>query len=223
MDKMDTAIAELGTGIYTSYDASKILKIPPRKAWYWFSYYVKYRLFESIGYQYHFDTKDTTAVDFLTLIEMYIFYILKDNINMSSRNIVRYHKILSDELDTPHPFACSNLYAAKASLIFEKQNRLTKADDIQQTFIEDFVLPFYHKISFGGDDIASKYHPLGKDRSVVVDPKHQFGRPTIEGTNIRTETLSDLYLGGDNIDFIARLYKITESSVKDAIEFSKAA
>ena len=220
---MNTAVAGMGTGIYTSFDAAKILRIPPRKSWYWFNYYVKYKFFESIGYQYHFDIKDITAVDFLTLIEMYVFYILKDDIKMNSRNIIKYHKILSDELNTPYPFACSDIYAAKTSLIFEKQHRLKNADDLQQTFIEEFVLPFYRKISFGEDNIASKYHPLGKNSSIIVDPQRQFGKPIIKGTNIITDTLYDLYLGGDSIDFIARLYDITKNNVKDAIAFSEAA
>jgi len=221
---METAIAELGTGIYTSYDAAKILRIPPSKSSYWFRYYAKSRLVESIGFQYNFDMENVLAVNFLTLVEMYIFYVLKDEIGMNSRNIVKYHSILSKELNTYYPFACGNLiYAEKKNLIFEDKGRFKNADDLRQTFIEEFVLPFYKKITFDDSYIAQKFHPLGKDKSIVVDPEHQFGKPIIDGTNIYAEVIYDYYLGGDSKDLIADLFEITVENVQDVITFSEAA
>ena len=219
---METAIAKIGLGIYTANDASKILRIPYRKSRYWFEYYAKNKLFESIGYQYYFDIKDTSAIDFLTLIEMYVFYILKDEMHMTTRNIIKYHKILGEQLNTHYPFANSDIYAGRKSLIFRANNMFKNADDLQQTFITDFIIPFYRKITFNDEKIAQKYHPLGKDKSIIIDPEHQFGKPIIEQTNIITETIYDYYLGGDSIEFIARLYNITPENVKDAIMFFEA-
>ena len=220
---METAIAKIGSGIYTATDAAKILRIPYRKSRYWFDYYAKNKLFESIGYQYYFDVKDTTAIDFLTLIEMYVFYMLKDDIHMKTNDIIKYHKILREELNTYYPFANCDIYAGKKSMVFESNNMFKNADDLQQTFITEFLIPFYKKITFNEERIAHKYHPLGKEKTIIIDPEHQFGKPIINGTNIITETLYDYYLGGDSIEFIAKLYNITPENVKDAIMFFEAA
>lgn len=220
---MKTATAKIGSGIYTAPDVAKILRIPYPKAKYWFNYYAKYKLFDSIGYRYYFNIKDTIAIDFLTLIEMHVFYLLKDKVGMKTNNIIKNHKILSEELKTPYPFAFSDIYASPKRIIFESNSILKIADDLQQTFIEDFIIPYYEKIEFNEEKLAHKYYPLGKENSIVVDPDHQFGKPIIEGTNIITETLYDYYLGGDSIEFIARLYNLTPKNIKDAIEFSRAA
>jgi uncharacterized protein (DUF433 family) len=220
---METAIAKIGLGIYTASDISRILRIPYSKSRYWFKYYAQKKLLDSIGYKYYFNVNDTPAIDFLTLIEMYVFYALKDGAKMTTNNILKFHKILSYELNTPYPFANCQIYASKRNLFFEVHNRIKDASDLPQTFITDFIIPFYKKISFNEDNLAHKFHPLGKERSIIIDPEHQFGKPVIDGTNIVTETLYDYYLGGDSIEFIARLYHLNPENVKDAIEFSKAA
>lgn len=216
---METASAKIGTGIYTSPDVAKILRIPTSKSRYWFNFYAKEKLFNSIGYRYYFDIKDTIAIDFLTLIEMYVFYVLKDEIKMTTNNILKFHNTLSRELKTPYPFAKSDLYASKTNLIFKAQDRFKLADDIQQTFIEQFIMPFYKKIAFNNEQLAHKFYPLGKEKSIVINPEKQFGKPIIENTNIITETIYDYYLGGDSKEFIARLYNISTQNVEDAIDF----
>jgi uncharacterized protein (DUF433 family) len=220
---METAIAKLGLGIYTASDVAKILRIPYSKSRYWFKYYAQNKLLESIGYKYYFDINDSPAIDFLTLIEMYVFYALKDEAKMTTNNIIKFHKILSGDLKTPYPFANCQIYASRKNMFYEFHNIIKDASDLPQTFITDFIIPFYKKISFNEDNLAHKFHPLGKEKSIIIDPEHQFGKPVIEGTNIVTETLYDYYLGGDSIDFISRLYNIKPENVKDAISFSKAA
>jgi len=220
---METAIAKIGLGIYTASDAARILRIPYSKSRYWFKYYAQTKLLESIGYQYFFDINETLAIDFLTLIEMYVFYALKDEANMSTNNILKFHKILSGELRTPYPFANCQIYASKKNMFFKVHEIIKDASDLPQTFIEDFIIPFYKKVSFNQDNLAHKFHPLGKEKSIIIDPNHQFGKPVIEGTNIVTETLYDYFMGGDSIEFIARLYDLKPENIKDAIEFSKAA
>lgn len=220
---MNTAEAKIGTGIYTAPDAAKILRIDSRKSRYWFNYYAREKLYDSIGYRYLFNIEDTIAVNFLTLIEMYVFYFLKDEVKMSVRNILKNHKRLSEILNTPYPYAHSNIYASRKKMIFEDSGVPKYTDDLQQTFIEEFILPFYHKITFNDIELAHKFHPLGKNKSIIVDPEHQFGKPVIEGTNIVTETLNDYFEGGDSIEFIANLFDITTENVKDAIEFTHAA
>lgn len=85
------------------------------------------------------------------------------------------------------------------------------------------IKQFFKNLEFGNDSIATKFWPLGKDKSIIVDPKRQFGHPLIEKTNIYPETIFNLYTSGEPIDFIAFTYDLNEKSISDAIEFCKKA
>jgi len=78
-------------------------------------------------------------------------------------------------------------------------------------------------MDFGTNQLALRYWPLGKERSIVVDPHHQLGQPTIKNTNILAETLYRMYTAGEKVKFIASLYDVSESDVTSSIEFFKKA
>lgn len=54
---------------------------------------------------------------------------------------------------------------------------------------------------------------------IIEDPKIQFGQPTIKGTRITVDTIQGLARGGEPVDFIARLYEVTEEQVKACINY----
>lgn len=219
---MKNAIAQIGQGVYTAADASRILKIPYPKANYWFKYYAKNRLSKSVDYIYHFEIKKVIAVNFLTLIEMYVFYTLKEK-GVKANKIIEAHTMMSQFLGTAYPFAKQDIFLDNRSLLFGTEDSLVTADKHLQTVIVQVLKKFISKVQFNDDRIAKKYYPLGKDRSVVVNPENQFGQPIIDGTNILAETIYSLSRGGDSPEFIAKLYDITVNQVEDAIEYAKAA
>jgi len=56
---------------------------------------------------------------------------------------------------------------------------------------------------------------------IVEDPQIQFGCPTIKGTRITVSTIQGLWRGGEPVDFIARLYDITEEQVQACIDYKE--
>lgn len=219
---MNEEIAKIGEGIYTAADISRIFKIPYPKIKYWFRYYIRNKLFHTIGYRYYFPIKDTIAVNFLTLIEMYVFYTLKEKgIKMS--DIIKIHTQMSKYLHTPYPFASQEFYISGKQVYFEQDNILIEASDTYQEFIPSFVNQFVERIKFDDKRLARKFYPLGKDKSVVLNPENQCGQPTIDGTNILTATLFEYYKGKESIETIARLFDLSVENVRDAIEFHRAA
>ena len=219
---MRNATPQIGHGIYTAADASRILKIPYPKANYWFKYYAKQRLSKTTNYIYHFEVKNIIAVNFLTLIEMYVFYTLKEK-GVRTSKIIEAHRAMSKVLQTAYPFAKQDIYVSNKSLLFGSDDQLITADKNLQIVIVQVLNKFISKVHFNDDRIAKTFYPLGKERSVVVNPENQFGQPVIDGTNILTETIYNLSRGGDSDEYIAKLYDISVSQVSDAIEFAKAA
>lgn len=218
---MKTATATIGEGIYTAVDVSRILKIPYSKVKYWFQYHVKYKLFDTIGYRYYFPIKDTIAVNFLTLIEMYVFYTLKEK-KIKTSEIILSHKNMSKFLNTPYPFAMDHVFVMGRDISFGNIDSLISATNLSR-IIPQVAKLFAEKITFSDERMATKFYPLGIDKSIVVNPKNQFGHPIIDGTNILVDTIYDYYLGGNDKAFIAELFDISINNVKDAIQFCKAA
>jgi uncharacterized protein (DUF433 family) len=219
---MEKESARIGEGIYTAADASRVFKIPYTKTKYWFSYYAKNKLSEEIGYQYHFSIKNIVAVNFLTLIEMYVFFCLKDK-GLKTSVIVNAHTNISKLLNTPYPFAKQDLYTNGKDLLFGIDDLVVSTDKRHQVLIWEALCPFFEKITYGEKKLALKFYPLGQQRTIVVNPENQFGQPIIDGTNILSQTISSLYAGGESIQNIKTLYNITDQNVVDALDFANAA
>lgn len=218
---MNEAIPYLGGGVYTASDAARILKIPQHKARYWFSYYIKQKHFQS-EFKYYFKFGDVVAVNFLTLMEMYVFYSLKEK-NIPVRNIINTHIYLANFLKTPYPFAHKSIYTDGRKLLIDYGSNLFSTDGKEQYKIRLELDRFFQKISFSENGEAECFHPLGVKNSVVVDPSHQFGNPTIKGTNIKVKTIFDLFKAGEKKKNIADLFQLTLKQINDVIKYSHAA
>lgn len=201
---------KLGEGIFLTRDIANILKLP----------YSRVRVGMSEFWDnYTFGEKGNKAVNFYTLIEFYTFYQLRKE-GISSQMIKKAHQQIAKELGTPYPFA-RNIRTDGKEIWYDFLEDIVNADGKQQISIKPILLPFLTKIEFNKEDIADKYFPLENSKKIVVDPKYQFGQPTITGTGIKVETLIQLYNGGESQKDIATLYNLKPAQVKDAIAYYK--
>jgi uncharacterized protein (DUF433 family) len=72
------------------------------------------------------------------------------------------------------------------------------------------------------DGRAVRFSPLGKDRSVVIDPERSFGKPVNRATGIPTASLYHMHLGHESNASIAQWYGVTLDAVSEAIEYESA-
>jgi hypothetical protein len=151
---MKEEIAKVGEGIYTAADVSRIFKIPYPQAKYWFQYYVRNRLFETLGYRYYFPIKDTIAINFLSLIEIYVFFKFKEK-NIKAPRIIKAHTKMAKFLHTPYPFAAEEFYIFGGEIFFGQSDSLKDTLDIEQSFISDYITPFAEKIKFDDKRLVS--------------------------------------------------------------------
>lgn len=220
---MTSAKPTIGEGIYTAADAARIMKIPYSQAKYWFHYYLKNKLTAIEKHQYYFAVENIIAVNFLTLMEMYVFYQLKER-GVSSRSIREAHSTMSKLLDTPYPFANEAvLLLGKKNLYFDFHGDITSSNKSLQYAFPQVVIPFSEKIEFDNNGIVTKYYPLGKKKTIVVNPANQFGQPVIEGTNILAETIYMLRKGKESEKSISELFGISRKNIRDAVAFAEAA
>jgi uncharacterized protein (DUF433 family) len=216
---------ELGTGIFTTGEVAKILKISYPKAYRWISKYWDGELGKEFGNTYSWKLDDSIAVNFYTLVEFYVFVELARK-GVKTKEVLKAHKKLSLIYSTPYPFAkrevLDELNTDGEKVFWKSGDSLISLDGTDQ-FNLGFVASFFKKLEFDSENMVSKLWPLGKEVSIVVDPRRKFGHPIVDGRNIYPETLYGHFKAGDPVPYIAHIYEISEKEVNDAIFYCEEA
>ena len=213
----------LGIGLYTIPDVANILNLDRNLVQRWLREYWGNRFSVGRDNLSSWGKGRDKAVPFFTLIEFFVFYQLRKQ-GVSAQNIANSHEIIRHELDSDFPFANAIILTDGKKIFYSKDGDLIiNADKSKQINFKSIIEEFCHKIDFDKDAYALRYWPLGKEKNIVVDPRHQLGQPTVKNTNILAETLYSMYTSGEKIGFISSLYDVPENDVKASIEFFKKA
>jgi uncharacterized protein (DUF433 family) len=214
---------ELGRGIYTASDISHILGFPVSKVSRYLNNYWDNKsgkeLFKET-YSWSVDNK-IKAVNFYVLIELYTFISLQD-LGISNQKIFKTRAQIAKDTNSQYPFATAGILCDGKTIWYEFEKSIVNSDGSKQTNLKNIITEFSKRIDFNQkDNIAERFYPSGKTKSVVVDPNHQFGLPVIKGTNINTDVIFSMYNSGEKIKNLSILYDVTTKEIKDTIEFCK--
>ncbi|MFH2095126.1 MAG: DUF433 domain-containing protein [Bacteroidota bacterium] len=216
----------LGGGIFTLPDIGQILKIPYNKVHRWIKEYWDTILAHDFEQTYSWHDGNSRAVSFHTLMELVVFSQLHGS-GVKPKKILEAHKELSEKFDTMFPFASfkviRNMFSDGSKIYFKDGEDVIYSMGSHRQLNLKFIVDFFKNIDFGDDELAARFWPMGRENAIVVDPKHQFGQPVIDGTNITADALYSMNKAGDPPKYIAYLYEIEEKQVLDAIEFCKPA
>jgi uncharacterized protein (DUF433 family) len=162
------------------------------------------------------------ALSFLDLMELRFVKAFRDHglsfykIRLAS---LRAAKILA----THHPFASRRFFTDRKTIFFriaEEEKDPELLDIVKGQFgIERIITPLLIEDVEYGDDFPERWYPLGKDRGVLIDPRHSFGQPVVAQCWIRTSVLYTAYRAEGSIEKAASWYEVDESAIKQAIHF----
>lgn len=216
----------LNTGIYTVHEASRLTGVPKDRIRRWLrGYHSKLRnkdyspLWESqlppLG--------GKVALGFLDLIEIkFVDAFLNIGVPWSVIHKVR-EKAQKLYPDTHHPFCTKQFFTDGRQIIHDLhqetgENCLEEIATNQRVFAE-LTKPFLKQLEFKGGTILERWWPLGTEHNIVVDPRKNFGQPTIVNEGIPTQILAKSYRANNSIEEVARWYEISSESVQEAIEY----
>jgi uncharacterized protein (DUF433 family) len=218
---------QIGKGIYVTRDVANILNISYEKANRWITSLWDGKLGKQFQEKYSWKIDDSRAISFHTLIELFVmgqFY----EAGVKSKEVLLAHQEMSKAFETRFPFA---LKTVMEGISFDPKTKKIYWDvdgiPVNLNGTKQLNIPFIKlllkRLDFDQSDMASRFWPMGKENSVVVDPHRKFGHPILDGRNIYPETLYGQYKAGESIPFIAYIFEITEKEVQDAIAFCEAA
>ncbi|WP_420458846.1 DUF433 domain-containing protein [Neolewinella sp.] len=216
----------IGQGIYTPRDIADILRLPYEQVHRWINVYWDGKLGQEYKHSYSWRTDGSQAVSFHTLVEFYLMMLFGEA-GVPPRKVMKAHLRLGELYGTPFPFAkgevLENIRTDEKHIYFQlPEGEIISLDGSDQLNL-DFIRLFFQRLDFDANDLANKFWPMGKDKTIVVDPNRKFGHPLIGDRNIYPETLYGHFQAGDPIPYIAYVYKIEAQEVVDALEFCRAA
>lgn len=124
-----------------------------------------------------------------------------------------------------HPF-CTNRFATDGRAIFvelrEKNNEVALYDiaSVQRVF-DRIIRPFLKELEFAEGEIPTRWWPMGKDRQVALDPRRNFGQPSIFREGIPTQILARSVGANRSVEEVARWFEISAKAVNEAVEFEQ--
>jgi uncharacterized protein (DUF433 family)/transposase-like protein len=128
---------------------------------------------------------------------------------------MRGHTIFADSSGTVHILP----RGAKHPVQMTGKNRGQKS-------FQEVVQQYLTRMEFDARGMAERFivwqYRRGQGR-VVMDPKANFGEPTVEGTPYRAVTLSDAVEAEGSVSAVAKIYDVSEDSVLLALEAMREA
>jgi uncharacterized protein (DUF433 family) len=131
---------------------------------------------------------------------------------------------------TSHPFAIKRFHTDGKRIFAEAGHALAGTPLPRPTYkelsryeraLETVATPFFRKFDYEHEEVR-RYWPLGKEKSVVLDPARSFGEPIDTASGVPTAVLYQLYTAGESISRIAQWYQVGAEAVGAAIEYEQS-
>jgi len=219
----------LNAGIYTVTEAARLSGVPARRIRRWLSGYNwtssnKKRRASAAVWEGQFKPIDgQPALGFLDLIEVkFVDAFLKAGVTW--RTIRKAMEYARKKLPgTTHPF-CTRRFVTDGREILLRAIHYTNDTPLieianDQAVFGQLLEPFIIQMDFGKDDVLERWWPLGKDYGVAVDPRRNFGQPSVFQAGVPTRVLARSVKANESVEQVARWYELTVDSVKKAVEF----
>jgi len=218
----------LNTGLYTVPEAARLTRVSVGKIRRWLKGY-SFRSGESVRHseavwQGELQPMDSKlALSFRDLLELR-FVDAFIQAGVSWRTMRRAHAKAQEELGSTHPFCSNRIFTDGKSILMrqaeeDSDEALINLVTNQREFAR-IVQDFLKELEFSGNDII--WWPLGKQRHIVVDPRRNFGQPTVAKSGVPAQTLARSVKANASAEIVARWYEVQADEVRDAVEFEEA-
>lgn len=218
----------LNVGIYTVPEASKLTGVSKERIRRWLRGYhsnLRKKNYSRLWKPQLPEIDHKVAIGFLDLIEIkFVGAFLERGVSWPMIHKVR-EKAAELYPDVSHPF-CTKQFFTDGQRIFaqvHKETGETSLLDIatdQQVFAE-ITKPFLQQLEFREGSLLERWWPLGQDRQIVVDPKKNFGQPTVAKEGIATQVLATSVRANGSVEEVARWYEISPQAVQEAVDYEQ--
>ena len=224
----DYASNLVNTGIYSVSEAARLTRIPEGKIRRWIRGYT-FRSGQSVRHSdavWQMDIRpieNKLALSFRDLLELrFVDAFIKAGVSWITMR--RAHANAQKELKTTHPF-CSRQIATDGKSVLLRQAEKDSDTALlnlvtNQREFSRIVHDFLKELEFSGDEIV--WWPLGKNRQIIVDPRRNFGQPTVAKSGVPAQILARSVRANSSEKLVARWYQVQPDEIRDAIDYENS-
>lgn len=165
-------------------------------------------------------------LSFENLVEVHVLAGIRRQHKISLQEVRKAIEFMRKRLDVNHPLAHQQMLTDGKSLFVEKYGNLVSVSKAGQMELEKLVETYVRRIEHDRTSgSAIRLFPFtsktieNAPRSIVIDPRIQFGRPCLAGTGIPTAEIADRCRAGESIASIAADFERTPLDVEEALRF----
>ncbi len=167
--------------------------------------------------------EETSMLSFGNLIELFVLSSMRRAHRVPLKNIREAIQRTRDTFRTEHPMSDLDLLTDKTDVFIEtfgEYLNLSRGGQIEmKAELADCLL----KIEKDASGIPRKLYPRGVQVRIAIDPRINFGRPSIVGAGIPTEVVYERFSSGEDFDFLATDYRCDKSLIQQAVEYESLA
>jgi uncharacterized protein (DUF433 family) len=218
----------LNTGLYTVPEAARLTRVSVGKIRRWLKGY-NFRSGERVHHSNAVwqgelqPMENKLALSFRDLLELR-FVDAFIRLGVSWRTMRRAHAKAQKQLNTTHPFCSNRIFTDGRSILLRQGEE--DSDQVLVNLVTNqgefsrIVEPFRKELEFSGTDII--WWPLGRERQIVVDPKRNFGQPTVAHSGVPSQVLARSAKANASKELVAKWYEVQPEEVRDAVEFEQS-
>jgi len=208
----------LGHGVYTFGEAARLTRLNTRRIRSWFN---ERTPVSQIGVVFHGDYPSRNSLSFLDLIEVLVAGNLREQ-GVSLISIRKVHCILSEQLQTPHPFCHHELLTDGQSVFVTTAADADEPEMVeilkQQRVFPKVLLPYLKRVDY--DKVSQLAKEWNIADGIVIDPSRRFGKPLVATCGIPSSILASAYHANqNNAELVAAWYGIPPQDVRIAVDF----
>ena len=222
---MDNQFKYIGLGVYTITEAAQLTGIPRSNIRRWTRGYTykrggkEHRLLPVLGHM----ENDILTFHFADLMEVRVLdQFRKCGVSWKSLRIAVQKAI--ELTGHPHPFSLRTFRTDGRTILMKVATETGVLLDLlkDQHEFEKIVEPFlYEMVDFADNEEPQRWWPLGKDRTVVLDPARSFGAPICGPSGVPTRVIQGLYEAENDIETVMWWHSVMKQEVEDAVEFEQ--
>ena len=170
---------------------------------------------------------ESTGVEILTWGEFVeTRYLARLRTDLSLQRLRGLVEALREQFGMPYPLAHHKPFFDGQDVVMELQEKQKVPRAMRLVVVDSGQLKLsiaaaahVDRLVWGARGEAVAVRPLGLDQPVLMDPARGFGMPSLEGRNLRTETIAELSRSGEANEAIAAAYDLSIRQVEAAIRW----
>jgi uncharacterized protein (DUF433 family) len=205
--------------IYSIPEAAHYLRIPTTtlRAWV-LGQKAKDRKFERVIY---LPRREEPLLSFFNLAEAHVLRALRTQHSILLPKIRRALQFVKKEFKWERPLIQQDFMTDGVSLFVEKLGVTVDASASGQVVMRD-ILTHMRRIEWE-HGLAARLYPFTRSeiddapQSVMIDPRHSFGRPILKESRIPTAIIAERYKAGDSVEALAADYECSRAEIEEGI------